>query len=190
MSNKRFIILSSPSGGGKTTIARYLINKYKEFSFSISATTRKMRQYEIDGQDYHFITKEVFLQMIENNELVEYEQIFGNYYGTPKSELNRAKLQNKTLIFDVDVKGALSIQKHFPDDSLLIFLSPPSIQILEQRLRNRQTESEQEIIERLNRAITEMKFADQFKYHIINNILDDTISNVEKIIISEIINKK
>ena len=182
MKNKRFIVLSSPSGGGKTTVAKYLMSKYPQISFSISATTRNKRPGEIDAKDYYFLSKEDFQSKIDNNELIEYEEIFGNYYGTLISELHRAKQEDKILLFDVDVKGALSIKKLYPEESLLIFLSPPSIEVLEQRLRNRKTESEEQLANRLSRAKSEIDQADKFDYLIVNNILEETLSKSENII--------
>ena len=186
MKNKSFIVLSSPSGGGKTTVAKHLMAKYPQISFSISATTRNMRPGETNGKDYYFLTKEDFKAKIANNELVEYEEIFGNYYGTLISELQRAKDENKILLFDVDVKGALSIKKFYPEESILIFLAPPSIEILEQRLRNRNTESEEQLSKRLARAKSEIDQADKFDYLIINNILDETLQNAVNIVKNQI----
>lgn len=186
MNKKRFIVLSSPSGGGKTTVAKYLMGKYPQISFSISATTRNIRPGEVDGKDYYFLSKEEFKSKIEQDELVEYEEIFGNYYGTLVSELQRAKNEDKILLFDVDVKGALSIRKFYPEESLLIFLSPPSIEILEQRLRNRNTENEEQLSKRLARAKSEIDQADKFDYLIINNLLDETLDKSENIIKKEI----
>jgi len=188
MKTKRFIVLSSPSGGGKTTVAKFLMGKYPQISFSISATTRKKRDGEVDGRDYYFLSKDEFEVKIKNNELIEYEEIFGNYYGTPISELKRAMDEDKILLFDVDVKGALSIRKHYPTESLLVFLSPPSIEILEQRLRNRQTENEEQLTKRLARAKSEIDQADRFDYLIVNNILEETLDKSDKIIHDEIFN--
>lgn len=186
MNKKRFIVLSSPSGGGKTTVAKYLMGKYPQISFSISATTRNIRTGEVDGKDYYFLSKEEFKSKIEQDELVEYEEIFGNYYGTLVSELQRAKNEDKILLFDVDVKGALSIRKFYPEESLLIFLSPPSIEILEQRLRNRKTENEEQLSIRLARAKSEIDQAEIFDYLIINNLLDETLDKSQNIIQKEI----
>lgn len=187
MNKKRFIVLSSPSGGGKTTVAKYLMGKYSQISFSISATTRNLRPGEIDGKDYYFLSKEVFKNKIDRGELIEYEEIFGNYYGTLLSELLRAKNEDKILLFDVDVKGALSIRKHYPQESLLIFLAPPNIEILEQRLRNRNTENEEQLSKRLARAKSEIEQANKFDYLIVNNLLDETLEKSENIIKKEII---
>jgi len=179
---KSLLVISSPSGGGKSTVARYLLDKYDNIKFSISATTRKQRPNEIDGKDYYFLSKETFLNKIQNNELVEYEEIFGNYYGTLKSEIVHAKKQGQCLLFDVDVKGALSIKKIYPDDSLLIFLSPPEMKALEERLKKRSTETTEQINLRLSRAKMEMGLREQFDFDIINDNLNDTLNAVDRIV--------
>jgi guanylate kinase len=186
MKNKIFIVLSSPSGGGKTTVAHHLMSIYPNAKFSISATTRPPRHNEINGKDYYFLSKEEFLNKINNNELVEYEEIFGNYYGTLKSELDKARTNNNILIFDVDVKGALSIKKLYPDESLLIFIAPPSLEILEQRLRNRNTETDEQIKTRISRAKMELDQVDKFDYVIVNNQLEKTLDTVTEIAKKEI----
>lgn len=180
---KSLIVISSPSGGGKSTIAKYLLSKYPKIEFSVSATTRKKREKETEGKDYHFLTKRQFQNKIENDELVEYEEIFGNYYGTLKSEVAKSIENNQTVLFDVDVKGALSLRKYFPENTLLIFISPPSIEILEQRLRNRRTESEEEIKNRLNRAEEEKQYSDKFDYLIVNDKLENAFAKIEEIAI-------
>ncbi len=183
---KSLIVISSPSGGGKSTIAKYLLSKYPKIEFSVSATTRKKREKETEGKDYHFLTKSQFQNKIENDELVEYEEIFGNYYGTLKSEVAKSIENNQTVLFDVDVKGALSLRKYFPENTLLIFISPPSIEILEQRLRNRRTESEEEIKNRLNRAEEEKQYSDKFDYLIVNDKLENAFAKIEEIAIKHL----
>lgn len=180
--NKRLIVLSSPSGGGKTTVAKFILSKYPNARFSVSATTRPPREGEINGQNYHFMTHEIFQDKINNGEFVEFEKIFDNYYGTLKSEIQNAIDADEILLFDVDVKGALSLKKAFPDNSLLIFLAPPSRQILEERLRNRQTETEEQIKKRLDRADMELSRTESFDYVIVNNILDETLKSVANIL--------
>lgn len=179
---KHLIVLSSPSGGGKSTVSRYLLANFNNLSFSVSATTRKMRPNEIEGVDYYFFSQSKFEEMISNNKLVEYEKIFGNYYGTLRSEIEKALKENKCLLFDIDVKGALSIKEKYPHDSVLIFLSPPSIEELEKRLRHRATENNEEIKKRLNRAELEMKYRQEFDFDIINVNLNDTLKSVHKIV--------
>jgi guanylate kinase len=180
--NKKLIVLSSPSGGGKTTVANFILVHYPKSRFSISATTRSKRDGEIDNQHYYFLSKEDFEKKIQLNDFVEYEKIFDNYYGTLKSEINNAIGNGEILIFDVDVKGALSLKKAFPDEALLIFLAPPSREVLESRLRNRNTETEEQIQKRLARADMEMATQNQFDYLIINNHLNETLEKVRKVL--------
>lgn len=178
---KSLIVISSPSGGGKSTIAKHLMSLYPRLDFSVSATTRKKREGEIDNKDYFFLSKEEFLEKIEKNDLVEYEEIFGNLYGTLKSEVSKSIDNNKTILFDVDVKGALSLRKNFPNQTLLIFIAPPNFEILEERLRKRRTETEEEITRRLARAEEEDKYRDIFDYLIINDDLSESFRRIEEI---------
>lgn len=180
-SYKNLIVISSPSGGGKSTIAKYLLSLYPDIKFSISATTRKIREGEVEGKDYYFLSKELFVNKIKSNELVEYEEIFGNLYGTLKSEVANKIKNNDTILFDVDVKGALSLRKAFPEETLLIFIAPPSFEILEERLRSRRTESDEEIKNRLNRAEEENKYKGYFDYVIINDKLENAYKEIEEI---------
>ena len=179
---KHLIVLSSPSGGGKSTVSRYLLRKFENLKFSVSATTRKIRPNEIDSKDYYFFSNAKFEEKIKNNELVEYELIFGNYYGTLRSEIDKVLQDHKCLLFDIDVKGALSIKKAYPHDSILIFLSPPSVEELGKRLRHRGTESDEEISNRLKRAELEMSYREEFDFDIINISLNDTLNSVHKIV--------
>ena len=182
MSKKSLIVLSSPSGGGKTTLAKYLMSLYPEIKFSVSATTRDKRPGETNAVDYYFLSNEEFANKIKENELIEFEEIFGNFYGTMKSATQKAIQNDEKLIFDIDVLGAISIKKAFPEESLLIFISPPSLEILESRLRNRKTESEEQIQIRLSRAEMEMGLKDQFDYVIINEDLESSKSKIAEIV--------
>lgn len=181
MPKKSLIVLSSPSGGGKTTLAKHLIALYPEIKFSTSATTRKKREGEINGKDYFFLSKDEFNEKIDRDELIEYEEIFGNYYGTLRNVTENAINQDELLIFDIDVLGALSIKEAFPNDSLLIFISPPSFEILEERLRNRKTETEDQIKIRLSRAEMEMSHKDEFDHILINQDLETSKKKIEEI---------
>lgn len=187
IAKKFLIVLSSPSGGGKTTVAQYLLKKYKQIKFSISATTRPQRHNEQDGKDYFFITKEEFEKKIKNNEFVEYEEIFDNYYGTLRNQIQKAIADGIFLIFDVDVKGAIALKKAFPKNTVLIFLVPPSIEELEKRLRKRATESNEELEKRLKRAKMEFEFQNEFDYVIINDKLNKTLATVDNIVSKMII---
>jgi guanylate kinase len=177
---KQLIVLSAPSGAGKTTITKRILASHGDMlTFSISATTRAMRSGERDAIDYYFLSKEDFVHKIKNNELIEYEEIFGNYYGTLVSEIDRARSLGKSLIFDIDVKGGISIRNRFPNDSLLIFIAPPSLDVLRERLTNRGTESAEVIERRLARAKMEMEMAEVYDHTVVNDDLETAISEVE-----------
>ncbi len=182
MKRGRLIVLSAPSGSGKTTIARAMLQKYPGMLFSVSATTRSPRAGEVDGRDYFFLSKDVFRQRVDEGDLVEWEEIYGNYYGTLKSEVDRALRRGKIMLFDVDVKGALSIKRVYPDDSILIFIKPPSFEVLRQRLMNRKTEDEATIQRRLERVPMELEKGNQFDWQVINDDLQMAIDTVNKII--------
>jgi guanylate kinase len=169
---KRLFIFSAPSGAGKTTIARHLLERYPQMTFSISATTRPKRPNEEHGRDYYFLSRADFEAAIERSEFAEYEEFFGNYYGTLKSEVQSALQAGKCLVFDVDVKGALSLRRAYPEDSLLIFVAPPSMDELRHRLRARNTESEEQLQLRFARAEMEMAEQDTFDEIIINDDLE------------------
>ncbi len=177
---KQLLVLSAPSGGGKTTVARRLLAAHPQLRFSVSATTRPMRPGETHGKDYFFLSREEFLRRIDEGDLLEYEEIFGNLYGTLRSEVERSLRDNVPLIFDVDVKGALSVRKAFPDDTLLMFIAPPDLEVLEQRLRARSTESDEQIQLRLARAAMEMQYADRFDVVIVNDDLQQTLMEAER----------
>ena len=169
----KVIIVSAPSGAGKTSIVRHVLEFLPELRFSTSATTRAKREGEVDGRDYHFLTVEDFKEGIRNDDFLEWEEVYANqFYGTLKSEIQRIWDEGKTVIFDVDVKGGLNIKKYFGDDAMAIFIEPPSIQELENRLRNRGTETEESLHKRLEKAEYEMTFAPQFDKTILNDDLD------------------
>jgi guanylate kinase len=180
---KQLIVVSAPSGAGKTTIAKRILSAHSDkLTFSVSATTRPMREGERDGIDYYFLTKEEFLHKIKGNELIEYEEIFGNYYGTLVSEIERAESQKKSLIFDIDVKGGISIRARYPNDSLLIFIAPPSMEELYIRLMGRGSESSETIDRRLARAEMEMEMKDIYDHIVINDDLEKATKEVEMLI--------
>lgn len=181
---KKLIVFSSPSGGGKSTIVKMLLEKFEKLKLSTSATTRLPREGEIDGKHYFFLSQSEFKEMIDTEKLIEWEEIFNNYYGTPKSELEIAENEGKCLIFDIDVKGALSIKYKYPDESLLIFIKPPSKEELIRRLRFRGTESEEQIERRMQRAEFEMSEADEFDFVVINDSLERAFVEVSDILIS------
>lgn len=167
MNNGKLIVFSAPSGSGKTTIVRHLLEqKELHLDFSISATSRQKRGDEIDGKDYYFLTPEDFQAKIDADEFIEYEEVYkDNFYGTLKSELERIWAKGKHVIFDIDVVGGLNIKRQFPKNTLAIFVSPPSLEELERRLRYRQTETEEKIQMRLAKA--EREIAESSKFDII-----------------------
>jgi guanylate kinase len=182
---KQLIVISAPSGAGKTTITKRILEAHRDkFTFSISATTRLPRDGEVHGVDYYFLTKDEFLFRIKNNELIEYEEIFGNYYGTLVSEIDRAKSERKSLLFDIDVKGGISIRTRFPADSLLIFISPPSMEILRERLTKRGSENPEIVEKRLARAKMEMEMASVYAHVVVNDDLETAIKEVESFVLN------
>lgn len=177
------IIITAPSGAGKTTIVRHLLNKFDKLAFSVSATSRLPRPSEINGHDYYFYSHDEFKARIENDEFLEYEEVYPNrYYGTLKKELERLWLLDKCVIFDVDVKGALSLMKKYPNDCITIFIKPPSIKTLQERLTNRNTETSDSTTKRLERAAYELSFADAFQHQIVNDDLNIAFQQAEKTI--------
>lgn len=169
----KLIIFSAPSGAGKTTIVQYLLSIFPEISFSISCTTRPKRENEVDGKDYYFLTEEQFQEKINNNEFIEYEEVYkGRYYGTLHSEIERLWNQGKHVIFDIDVRGGLNLKKQFKDRALAIFIAPPSLKDLEERLKNRNTENLESLLTRIQKADEELSFAKDFDAVIINDNLE------------------
>jgi guanylate kinase len=179
------IIVSAPSGAGKTTIVKHLITTFPELEFSISACSREKRECESDGKDYYFIPIEEFRKKIKNNEFVEWQEVYpGSYYGTLKSELERIWSNNKVPIFDVDVYGGLNLKKYFGDNALAIFIQPPSISVLEDRLRNRGSENEENLKKRLSKAEQELSVAACFDKIVINDTLSSANDQVTITMIS------
>lgn len=158
------------------------MQKYPAMLFSVSATTRSPRTGEVDGKDYFFLSKEEFQKRVNAGNLVEWEEIYGNYYGTLKSEVDRALRHGTIMLFDVDVKGALSIKRTYPDDSLLIFIKPPSFEVLRQRLLNRKTEDDITVRRRLDRVQMELEKGSQFNWQVVNDDLQTAINKVDGII--------
>ncbi len=170
-SSGKLIVLSAPSGSGKTSIAKVLLQRFPFMTFSVSATTRPMRPGEVHARDYYFLTKEDFRRRIDRGELVEWEEIYTNYYGTLKSEVDRALANGQVMLFDVDVKGALSIKAKYPNDAVLIFVAPPSVEELRARLVNRKTEDAATVERRMARVPMEMELASKFDHTVVNDDL-------------------
>jgi len=183
--NGKIFVIAAPSGAGKTTITRCILKLFPELVFSISATTRKKRFNEQDGVDYFFITEKDFVEKIEKNEFVEWEKTYDYYYGTFKSFLTENVNNGKNVILEIDVNGALSIKKLIPH-SVLIFIRPPSFEVLVERLKARKTESEEDLHKRIDRVKMELGLADKFDYSVENNELAAAVKEVEEIIKKEI----
>lgn len=180
-SSGRLIVISAPSGSGKTSIAKEILRKYPDMLFSVSATTRSRRSGEKEGKDYFFLTKEEFEGRVKKGDLVEWEEIYGDHYGTLRSEVEKALNSGKVMMFDVDVKGALSIKKNFPE-AVLIFIRPPSVDALKERLVKRKTEDEGALRRRLERASMELEQGKHFDYRVVNDDLRKAIEEVDGII--------
>ena len=182
MENK-LIIITAPSGAGKTSITRYLLEKYPFLSFSISATTRKKRGQEMDGVDYYYLEQADFNQKITQNEFIEWEMVYeGLYYGTLKTELDRIWNAGKIPMLDIDVKGAIHVQKQFPTNSLSLFIEPPSVDALKIRLASRGTETEESLQTRVNKAAYELSFKHHFNKVILNDDLQKACEETENVI--------
>lgn len=176
-------VISGFSGAGKGTIMKELVQKYPYF-LSISATTRKPRTGEADGREYFFHTREEFEQMIKDNELIEWAEYVGNYYGTPKKAVEQQLSEGKDVILEIEMQGGLHVKEQFPD-ALLIFLTPPSVEELKQRLYGRGTETQEEIKKRLNHAEEEASYMQHYDYIVVNDVLEDAVKQIHTIITNE-----
>ena len=176
----KLIVVSGPSGVGKGTIVKTLVKKRADVVESVSCTTREPREGERHGREYYFLTKEEFLRRIAANDFLEYDEHFGNYYGTPISFVKET-LKEKSVILEIDVVGALNAKKAIPQ-SVLVMIAPPSVQELEKRLRGRNSETEEEIQGRLARLEYELAQKDKYDYVIVNDILENAIARLEEII--------
>lgn len=181
--NGKCIIISAPSGAGKTTIMRSLLKQGLRLAFSVSATSRAKRNYEVDGQDYFFISVEEFKDRIAHDEFIEWEEVYpGQYYGTLRSEIDRIWANGSSAIFDVDVVGGLDLKEYFGDDALAIFISPPSVEALEQRLLARGTENAESLKKRVDKAAHEMSFALQFDAVVVNDTLEHACAEAHALV--------
>lgn len=182
--NGKCIVFSAPSGAGKTTIVKYLLRNVPNLEFSISAASRQPRGREVNGFDYHFFSVEEFRSKIEKDDFVEWEEVYkDNFYGTLKSEVEKVWNQGKIVVFDVDAIGGLNLKEIFGNNSISIFIKPPSLFVLEQRLKNRRTETADQIKMRLDKANEELSHADQFDYVLLNDNLEKACSEVKEQII-------
>ena len=180
----KLIVFSAPSGSGKTTIVRHLLNQDDlNLEFSISATSRQPRGKEVDGKDYHFISPEEFKNLIDQDEFIEWEEVYrDNFYGTLKSEVNRIWSKGKHAIFDIDVVGGLRVKRKFPGKTISIFVKTPSLAEMEKRLRGRKTDSEEKIQERIAKAKKELAFAPEFDHILVNDDLETAQKKAEELL--------
>lgn len=179
----KLIAITAPSGAGKTTIVRHLLATYDELAFSVSATNRKKRDHETDGKDYYFLSTREFKKRIKNGDFLEWEEVYKNqFYGTLKSEVERIWEAGKNIVFDIEVKGATNIKKMYPDQSMVIFIRPPSLDTLIKRLKNRKTESAESLKKRIARVKEEMTYENNFDKILVNDILKVALKEAELMI--------
>lgn len=179
----KLFIFSAPSGSGKSTIVQHLIKQKLGLAFSISATSRNPRKGERDGIEYHFISTEQFRERIENQEFLEWEEVYpGQYYGTLRSEVDQIRKRGEHAVFDIDVIGGLNLKKEFGEQACAIFVSPPSLEELEYRLRSRNTDDETSLQKRLAKAEYELTFAKQFDHILVNDKLEDALKEAERLV--------
>jgi len=179
----KMLIFTAPSGAGKTTIVRHLLAHFGELAFSVSATNRPMRPGETDGQSYHFLTDEEFRAKIAEGAFVEYEEVYpGRYYGTLHSEIERIWATDRTIVFDIEVKGATNLKKYYPKESLAVFINPPNSDVLFQRLRDRNTETEAELKVRIDRAAEELTYVNSFDRVLVNDDLQVALVEAEMMV--------
>lgn len=181
---QKIIVITAPSGAGKTSITRHLLKKYSDkLAFSVSAATRKARGEEMDGKDYYFISQEDFVNKIQHEEFVEWEMVYeGKYYGTLKAELQRIWAEGRIPVLDIDVKGAIHVEQQFPETTLSVFIEPPGVDELKRRLQRRGTESEESLNARVNKASYELSFKHSFDHIIVNNNLEQACREAEAIV--------
>lgn len=185
----KLIIVAGPSGAGKGTIENAIMENFPDIHFSVSVTTRPRRNYEVEGEHYFFITKAEFSKKIKNHELVEWQEVYsknGNLYGTLSSYIQNALLLGKHLLLDLDIKGGINVKKAFPQNSVSIFIEPPSLEALERRLIKRGTDSPEEIRIRLDRTAEEMELGQQFDYQIVNSNLEDAVDAFTEILTQDV----
>lgn len=179
----KIVILVAPSGGGKSTIAKEVMKAYPQITFSVSATTRQKRDYEKDGEHYHFLTPEKFQQKIDEGDFLEWEEVFkGIRYGTLRSAVEDQLNKGYFILLDIEVNGALNVKEIYGDEALSIYLKPPSLETLEKRLANRGTETAETIAYRIERAEKELQFANRFDYTIVNDDLKTAIAETKKLV--------
>lgn len=183
MNAGKIIIITAPSGAGKTSITRYLLKSFPQLAFSISAATRECRFNEVHGKDYYFISEKDFKDKIDNNEFVEWEMVYeGKYYGTLRSELERTWLAGKVPVLDIDVKGAIHVQQQYRGHCLSLFIQAPTVDELRKRLESRGTETDESLATRLSKAAYEMSFKDSFNAIIVNDVLENAQRKAKQLV--------
>jgi guanylate kinase len=183
------IIMSAPSGGGKTTIAKELLRRRADVGYSVSCTTRSPRPGEVDGRDYYFLSRDEFLRRRAAGDFAESAEVHGNLYGTLRSEISRVLGTGKSVIMDIDVQGARQFREAFPQ-SVTVFVLPPSGEVLLDRLRNRKTESPQQLAARLDSALEELRAVEEYEYVVVNDDLERAVANVGSILDAEVFSRE
>jgi len=179
----KMIVVSAPSGAGKTTIVKHLLRTFPQLGFSVSATSRRMREGEQNGREYYFVSPDEFRLMIEHQKLLEWQEVYpGSYYGTQVSEIDRMASIGQFPVFDVDVVGGLNIKKMFRESALAIFIRPPSYEVLESRLRSRATDNEESLQRRLEKVRWELTFEKEFDTTIVNDLLETSLRQAEMLV--------
>jgi guanylate kinase len=184
MAKPQLIVFTAPSGAGKTTIVRHLLQRYPQYlMFSVSAATRQKRPHETEGVDYYFMDTETFKSHIQQKDFVEWEEVYpGYFYGTLATEIDRILTLGKSILFDIDVQGALALKKAYPKGCTTVFVKPPSVEILAKRLLERNTEDESSFQKRVEKAAYELSFANEFDYTLVNEDLTQTLKNAESLV--------
>jgi guanylate kinase len=179
----KLIIFTAPSGAGKTTIVRHLLDTFPQLAFSVSATSRAPRGNEVDGRDYYFLSSEKFRQLIDEKAFLEWEEVYADqFYGTLLSEVERLWGEGRHILFDIDVKGALRLKRKFPERTLSVFVKPPSKDALAERLRGRRTESAEQIEKRIRKAEEELRFDNQFDVILVNDVLERALQEAVSLV--------
>lgn len=178
------IVVSGPSGAGKGTICKALLEKHDDLFISVSATTRQPRAGEVDGVNYHFITKEDFIKRVEQKDFLEYAEVYGNYYGTPKSRVEEMIDSGKNVILEIDIQGALKVKENFKE-GVFIFILPPSMEELKQRIIKRGSETPESLMRRFKSAYQEINYISKYNYAVVNDVVDVAVSKIEGIITAE-----